>query len=189
MSKEDIFETITADASQFSGLTTEAGKELSELIKSCNDFDKRLTIAQDEVAFLQKQRNRYLNELIPDKMGEVGLDKCEVNGSSVSLTTFVQATMPKDPYQKKLAMDHLRDIGCEDWIKNTLSVKFGINQDNQAKSIKADLEDAGLYPELGERVEPATLRKLVKDRYVEGQEINLELFNAFVGTRAKLKGS
>ena len=68
-------------------------------------------------------------------------------------------------------------------------MKFGINQDNQAKSIKADLEDAGLYPELGERVEPATLRKLVKDRYVEGQEINLELFNAFVGTRAKLKGS
>jgi hypothetical protein len=48
------------------------------------------------------------------------------------------------------------------------------------------LEEAGLYPELGEKVEPSTLKKLIKDRLQNGLEIDIEMFNANIGQIAKL---
>ena len=95
--------------------------------------------------------------------------------------------------QKQAAMDHLRDIGYSDVIKNTLSVQFGRTQDNRAKDLYADLEEAGLNPDLGEKVEPSTLKKVLRDCIENGKKIDLEMFdNANLGTIAKLsvtKGS
>jgi hypothetical protein len=34
-----------------------------------------------------------------------------------------------------------------------------------------------------------TLKKLIKERAENGQEIDLELFNAYIGTVAKIKGA
>ena len=141
---------------------------------------------EEKVKRFKGKRDRYLYELIPEKMQELGVDKVEVDGNAVSLITFVNGTMPKDPLQKQAAMAHLRDIGCSDFIKNTLTCQFGRSRDNEAKAIKADLEEAGLYPELGEKVEPSTLKKLIKDRLQNGQEIDTEMFNASVGQIAKL---
>ena len=117
------------------------------------------------------------------------MDKVEVDGNSVSLTTFVSATMPKDPLQKDLAIQHLRSIGCGDFIKNKLEVSFGLSQDNEAKALEADLVEAGHDTSSKIWVEPMTLKKLAKERLQAGQEFDTELFNAHIGTVAKIKGA
>jgi len=188
MSKIDVWDEITADASAFEGLTTEAGSELSDLIRQVNGVGQELATAETVVKTLKKKRDRYLYNLIPDKMNEVGLTKVEVDGNAVSLTTFVQGTMPKDPLQREVALTHLRDIGAGDFIKDVVSVSFGITQDNQAKSFYADLEDKGLYPEVKTWVEPSTLKKLIRERVENNQKIDLEMFNANIGQVAKIKG-
>ena len=189
----DIWEKETANAGAFDGFTTEAGSELSALIRQVNGIDKELVSAEEKVKGLRRKRERLVYELIPDKMQEMGVDSVEVDGNAVKLITFVSGTMPKDPLEKQDAMAHLRDIRCGDFIKNTLTCQFGRTQDNQAKDIKADLEEAGLYPELGEKVEPSTLKKLIKDCIQNGKKIDLEMFdNVNLGTMAKLsvtKGS
>jgi len=185
----DIWEKETANAGAFDGFTTEAGSELSDLIRQVNGINKELVSAEEKVKGFKGKRDRYLYELIPAKMQELGVDKVEVDGNAVSLITFVSGTMPKDPLEKQDAIAHLRAIGCGDFIKNTLSVQFGRTQDNRAKDLYADLEEAGLYPELGEKVEPSTLKKLIKDRLQNGQEIDLEMFNANVGQVAKLSAT
>ena len=189
----DIWEKETANAGAFDGFTTEAGSELSDLIRQVNGIDKELVSAEEKVKGLRRKRERLVYELIPDKMQEMGVDSVEVDGNAVKLITFVSGTMPKDPLQKQAAMDHLRDIGCSDFIKNTLTVQFGRTQDNRAKDLYADLEEAGLYPELGEKVEPSTLKKVIKDCIQNGKKIDLEMFdNVNLGTMAKLsvtKGS
>jgi hypothetical protein len=96
--------------------------------------------------------------------------------------------MPKDPLQREVALTHLRDIGAGDFIKNVVSVSFGISQDNRARSLYSDLEDAGLYPEDKTWVEPSTLKKLIRERVENNQEIDLEIFKAHIGTVAKIKG-
>ena len=154
----DILDTIAADAAAFEDLTTEKGSELSDLIRQASDVNKAISGAEEAVKSLKKTRDKYLYDLLPAKMTEIGMDKVEVDGNSVSLTTFVSATMPKDPLQKDLAIQHLRSIGCADFIKNKLEVSFG-------------------------------LKKLAKERLQAGQEFDTELFNAHIGTVAKIKGA
>ena len=190
MSKNDeLWETITTDASVFAGLTTEGGSELSGLIRQLNDVTKDLSLVEESVRALKRKRDRYVYDLIPAKMQEVGLDKVGVGSNTVSLHPFVSATMPKDPMEKQVALQHLRRIGAGDFVKNTISVSFGLQQDNQAKSFEADLSDRGLEPESKTWVEPMTLKKLIKERVENNQEIDLELFNAYIGTVAKVKGA
>ena len=122
-------------------------------------------------------------------MQEPGLDKAVVGDNTVSLSVYVSGTMPKDPLQRDVAMTHLRDIGASDFIKNEVSVSFGLKEDNRAKAVQADLEAKGFEPISKTWVEPMTLKKLIRERSQAGQEINLELFNGYIGTIAKITGA
>ena len=143
MSKEEVWDEIEADASKFDALTTEAGSELSEMIRILSDVTSAISKAEESVKSLKKSRDRYLHDLIPGKMAEMGLDKVEVDGNKVSLQTFVSGTMPKDPLE----------TSSKTWV------------------------------------EPMTLKKLIRERVEANQEIDLDIFNAHVGTIAKIKGA
>ena len=122
MSKIDIWDEITADAGAFEGLTTEAGSELSDLIRQANAVHKEKVLVEEKVKSLKSKIDRLVYELIPELMQRLGVDSVEVDGNVVKLITFVSGTMPKDPLQKQAAMAHLRDIGCGDFIKNNVSL-------------------------------------------------------------------
>ena len=188
MSEQEIWDEIAVDADAFNDLTTQNGTELSGLIKTTTSIMKDLKAAEGEVKRLKVERDRYLYDLIPAKMGETGLSKVEVEGNQVTLQQFVSGTMPKDPLQREMAFSHLRDIGAEDFIKNEISIRFGLREDNKAKSVQADLDNQGFDTASKVWVEPMTLKKLIKDRIEAGQEIDLEMFNGYVGTVAKIKG-
>jgi hypothetical protein len=185
----DVWDAIQADASAFKELTTEGGGELSDLIRIVSDVGKQLSKAEEAIKSLKESRDRYLYDLIPSKMAEMGMDKVEVDGNKVSLRTFVSGTMPKDPIAKENALAHLREIGAGDFIKNDINVSFGVTQDNSAKSLQADLEEKGFDTSSKTWIEPMTLKKLIRERVEANQEIDLDIFNAHVGTIAKLEGA
>ena len=188
-SETDAWKQFEADADAFSNLTTEAGTELSGLIRQVASVEKDLAAKEAEVKALKAKKNDYLFDLIPSKMQEIGLDKVEVDGNAVSLTTFVSGTMPKDPIQKDIALSHLREIGASDFIKNKITVSFGVTEDNRAKALQADLEAQGFTTDAETKVEPMTLKKIIKEYVGNGKEIDLEIFNASIGTVAKIKGA
>ena len=188
MSDEDLWNTITADAEAFNDVTTETGQELSGLIRTAQSIDREGRLAEDVVKDAKRKRERYLYDLIPAKMQEMGLDKVEVDGNKVSLSTFVSGTMPKDPLQRDIALQHLRQIGAADFIKNDVSVRFGVSEDNRARAMQADLENKGFETAAKTWVEPQTLKKLIRERVENKQEIDLEIFNAHIGTVAKIRG-
>ena len=185
----DIWEEIEADADAFEKLTTKAGGELSALIKQVLEIKRDLASLEETVKETKSRRDHYLHTLIPEKMQETGLDKAVVGDNTVSLSVYVSGTMPKDPLQRDVAMTHLRDIGASDFIKNEVSVSFGLKEDNRAKAVQADLEAKGFEPVSKTWVEPMTLKKLIRERSQAGQEINLELFNGYIGTIAKITGA
>ena len=185
---EEIWKQAEADADKFKDLSTQGGKDLSDLIKQASTVNKQIDVLEEEVKLLKQKKNSYLFDLIPAKMAEMGMDKVEVDGNAVSLSTFVSATMPKDPIQREQAISHLRDIGASDFIKNEVTVKFGVNEDNRARSIQSELEEKGMDTTARVWVEPSTLKKLVRERVENNQRIDLELFNAHVGQIAKIKG-
>jgi|TARA_R100001244_G_scaffold1189_3_gene1876 hypothetical protein len=186
----DVWKEITADASAFDGLTKEAGTELSGLIRTVTGINKEISGVESHLSELKISRDRYLFDLIPNQMREIGLDKVEVDGNKVGLYTFVSGTMPKDPLQKAAALQHLTDIGCSDFIKNDVVIRFGVTKHNEAKSLQADLDEQGYQTTSKTWVEPMTLKKLIHERVENSQEIDLEMFSAYLGTKAKItKGS
>jgi hypothetical protein len=175
MSEQELWNEIEVDADAFDKLTTENGSQLSGLIRTTTSIQKDLKAAEGAVKRLKVERDRYLFDLIPAKMAETGMTKVEVEGNQVTLQQFV-------------AFAHLRDIGAEDFIKNEISVRFGLNEDNKVKAVQADLDDRGFDTATRTWVEPMTLKKLLRERVEAGQEIDLEMFNGYVGTIAKIKG-
>ena len=188
MSEQEIWDEIEIDADAFNDLTTQNGTELSGLIKTTTSIMKDLKAAESEVKRLKVERDRYVYDLLPAKMNETGLSKVEVDGNQVTLQQFVSGTMPKDPMHREIAFAHLRDIGAGAFIKNEISVRFGLKEDNKAKSVQADLDEQGFDTASKGWVEPSTLKKLIRERIEAGQEIDLEMFNGYVGTIAKIKG-
>ena len=186
--KIDVWSEITADADAFNSVTTDGGQELSHLVRTASAITKDIKNLEEQVKLQKAKKQQYEFDLIPAKMAEMGIDKLEVDGNTVSLSTFVQASMPKDPIDKERAIGHLRDIGAEDFIKNQVQISFGINQDNSARSLQAELEDKGHDTTARTWVEPSTLKKLVRERVEANQPIDLELFKAYVGQTAKIKG-
>jgi len=65
-----------------------------------------------------------------------------------------------------------------------------VTQHNSAKSLQADLDEQGYQTTSKTWVEPMTLKKLIHERVENSQEIDLEMFSAYLGTKAKItKGS
>ena len=159
-SETDAWKQFEVDADAFSNLTTEAGTELSGLIRQVTSVEKDLAAKE-----------------------------AEVDGNTVSLMTFVNGTMPKDPIQKDIALAHLREIGASDFIKNNITVSFGVTEDNRAKALQADLEDQGFSTDADTKVESQTLKKIIREYVENGKEIDLELFNGSLVTYAKIKGA
>ena len=186
---EDLWTEIEADADAFDELTTESGSELSALIRQVSSVKTELFSLEEKLKLLKQKRDRYLFDLIPAKMHEIGLDEVKVDGNKVSLQTFGSGTMPKDPLQRDIALSHLREIGASDFIKNQISVSFPVSEDNSAKALQADLEEKGFDTVAKTWVEPSTLKKLIRERAEAGQEIDLEIFNAHIGTIAKITGA
>ena len=182
-----IFGIVTADATQFEGLTTKGGAELSDLIRGLTDVQRCLVGAEETVKSFKNRRDEYLYDLIPAKMAEMNVDKVVVDESEVSVRPFVSGTMPKDPIAKENALTHLREIGASDFIKNEVTVSFGITQDNSAKSLQAELDEHGYDTTAKVWVEPMTLKKLIRERVENNLDIDLEMFNAHVGTIAHIK--
>ena len=166
MSEQELWNEIEVDADAFDKLTTENGSELSGLIRTTTSIQKDLKAAEGAVKRLKVERDRYLFDLIPAKMAETGMTKVEVEGNQVTLQQF----------------------GAEDFIKNEISVRFGLNEDNKVKAVQADLDERGFDTATRTWVEPMTLKKLLRERVEAGQEIDLEMFNGYVGTIAKIKG-
>jgi hypothetical protein len=188
MKEADFFETVTADASVFEGLTVEAGGEISDLVRQHVELSKELTVIESQASSVKDRIRRIETELLPEKMNEMGMTKVEIDGNEVSVSTFVSARLPKDPMQRQQAFQHLRELGCGDFIKNTVSISFPVTQDNRAKALADDLSNQGYTTETNTWVENPTLRKVVKEQVDKGSPINLDLFNGFIGFITKIKG-
>ena len=186
---DELWDQVTADAGAFSELTTETGTELSDLIRAVNTVEGDISTREEELKKLKKDREKYIFDLIPSKMNEIGMSKVEVDGNSVSLSTFVNATMPKDPGEQLKALNHLRDNGFSDFIKNEVHVVFGIHEDSRAQALQRDLDAKGHETTSRVWVEPQTLKKVIREDMGNGHKLDGEIFNTYIGTVAKIKGA
>ena len=160
--------------------------QLADKIKELQAQQEQLQIQEDAVKQKKKDIEYLSGEVIPTMLSEMGLSFLKLqDGSSVEVKTNYSATITQA--KKAEAFNWLRENGLGDIIKNEISVSFGRNEDNKAADYAELAKSQGLDPMQKLKVEPMTLKALVRERLEAGKEMPTELFNIYVGNKTTIK--
>ena len=165
--------------------TTNINK-LADKIKELQAHQKQLEVQEDAIKQKKKDIEHLSGEIIPTMLSEMGLSFLKLqDGSSVEVKTNYSATITQA--NKEAAFNWLRENGLSDIIKNEISVSFGRNEDNKAADYADLAKGQGFQPTQKLKVEPMTLKALVRERMEAGKEMPTELFNIYVGNKTTIK--
>ena len=161
-------------------------QSLADQVEKLEDLQKRLELQEDNLKNTKKQIDHLSGEVIPTMMSEMGLSHLKLmDGSSVDVKPNYSASI--SIANREAAFGWLRNNGLGDIIKNEISVSFGRNEDNKAADYAALAEERGFQPTQKLKVEPMTLKALVRERIEAGKEMPTEIFNVFVGNKTTIK--
>jgi 16S rRNA C1402 N4-methylase RsmH len=158
---------------------------LSEQVEKLKNLEDELKIAEKKFKDLKKEADTLSNETIPTMMTEMNISTLKLaDGTAVEVKPVYGASIPLD--KKEEAYNWLRENGLGDLIKNEVTVSFGRNEDNKAIAYATLAQGQGYQPVQKLKVEPMTLKALVRERLESGQEMPTDLFNVFAGNRTKI---
>ena len=161
-------------------------QSLADQVEKLEALHKRLELQEDNIKNTKKELDHLSGEVIPTMMSEMGLSHLKLmDGSSVDVKPNYSASITIA--NKDAAFQWLRDNGLGDIIKNEISVSFGRNEDNKAADYAVLAAERGYQPTQKLKVEPMTLKALVRERIENGKDMPVELFNVFVGNQTTIK--
>jgi hypothetical protein len=161
-------------------------QSLADQIQMLESLNSRIESSENNLKDLKKEHDRLSGEVIPTMMAEMGLAHLKLaDGSTVDVKPNYSASITIANREK--AFNWLRENGLGDIIKNEISVSFGRNEDNKAADYAALAEERGFQPTQKLKVEPMTLKALVRERLEAGKSMPTELFNVFVGNKTTIK--
>ena len=165
---------------------TDGIQSLADQVERLEALQKRLELQEDNIKSTKKEIDHLSGEVIPTMMTEMGLSHLKlVDGSSVDVKPNYSASITIA--NKEAAFGWLRENNLGDIIKNEISVSFGRNEDNKAADYAVLAEGQGYQPQQKLKVEPMTLKALVRERIEAGKEMPTELFNVYVGNKTTIK--
>jgi hypothetical protein len=136
----------------------------------------------------KEQQRKLLEESIPAMLQELGMKKFVMaDGSTIDVKPFYSASIKEE--NRAVAYQWLRDNGYDDIIKNTVSVRFGRNEDKLCETLINTLRQQNYPVEQTEKIEPQTLKAWAREMVERGQEIPTETFSLYVGHKATIKSA
>ena len=184
MSLTNLFET---DAGAYK-LSDDQVSGIAGLAKRAKMLEKEIAEMEETLSERNEQYRKLTEQTIPEAMAETGMRKFVMeDGSSIDVKPFYGASIPKA--RQAEAYKWLRDNGFDDIIKNTISVRFGRNEDELSARLLNLLGTQGFPAEQAQKIEPQTLKAWVKERVEKGQPVDTELFGVFIGQKAIIKSN
>ena len=176
------FETDRANVLQ----KTDNIRSLADQVERLENLQTQIKKQEDDLKQKKKDFEYLSGEVIRTMMAEMGLSHLKLmDGSSVDVKPNYSANITIA--NREAAFNWLRENNLGDIIKNEISVSFGRNEDNKAADYAVLAEGQGYQPTQKLKVEPMTLKALVRERIEAGKEMPTELFNVFVGNKTTIK--
>ena len=165
---------------------TENIQSLADQVQRLEGVLRRIELSENNLKDLKKEHQRISGEVIPTMMSEMGLSELKLqDGSHLKVSTSYRATITEA--NKEAAFNWLRENGLGDIIKNEISVSFGRNEDNKAADYAELAKGQGFQPTQKMKVEPMTLKALVRERIEAGKEMPTEIFGVFSENKTTIK--
>jgi hypothetical protein len=163
-------------------------KALSDQVTKLQSLEDEIEEQEKKLKELKRNQELLSGEVIPTMMTEMNISTLKLaDGSAVEVKPVYGASIPVA--KKEEAYTWLRENGLGDLIKNEITVAFGRNEDNKAMAYATLAQGQGYEPIQKLKVEPMTLKALVRERLESGQEMPSDLFSVFAGNRTKITRS
>ena len=160
--------------------------KLSDQVVKLTNLEDELANKEKELKELKRKVELVSGEIIPTMMQEMNISTLKLaDGTSVEVKPVYGASILVA--KREGAFKWLRDNGLGDLIKNEVTVSFGRNEDNKAVQYAVLAQGQGYQPVQKLKVEPMTLKALVRERIESGREIPSDLFNVYAGSRTTIK--
>ena len=177
MDLEKMSKEITLDTTAMEDIATACNKLL--------DIQKEVSALEDQLKKKKEQELKLSEQDIPNLMQKAGAASIKLtDGTAVEIKPYYGARIPAS--RTEGAFDWLRENNFADLIKNNVTLTFGRNEDNMAKSLVDDLRNKGHNVKQAEKVEPMTLKAFVREQIEKGKDVPADLFGVYVATRTKL---
>ena len=164
---------------------TENLTSLADQVKKLRDLEDQLKVDEETLKDKKREAKKISGEIIPTLLSEMGLASLKLaDGSAVEVKPYYGANISEK--NREAAYNWLRSNNLGDIIKNNITVSFGMNEDNKAAEYANLAQSQGFQPTQKLKVEPMTLKALVRERIEKGVEMPMDIFNVFVGNRTKL---
>jgi len=161
-------------------------QSLADQVQTLESLDADIKETENKLKEKKKELERLSGEVIPTMLSEMGLSELRLqDGSSIKVSTSYRAHI--SVANKEAAFNWLRKNGLGDIIKNEISVSFGRNEDNKAADYADLAKGQGFQPTQKMKVEPMTLKALVRERIEAGKEMPTEIFGVFSENKTTIK--
>ena len=161
-------------------------QSLADQVQTLESLDADIKETENKLKEKKKELERLSGEVIPTMLSEMGLSELRLqDGSSIKVSTSYRAHI--SVANKEAAFNWLRKNGLGDIIKNEISVSFGRNEDNKAADYAELAKGQGFQPTQKLKVEPMTLKALVRERIEAGKEMPTEIFGVFSENKTTIK--
>ena len=159
---------------------------LATKIKDLQTLENEIDALEDRLKNTKRDLETLSGDVIPTMMTEMGLTQLKLmDGSSVDVKPYYAANISLK--NREAAYSWLRSNDLGDIIKNEITVSFGRDEDNKATTYVNLARGQGYQPTQKLKVEPMTLKALVRERIENGKEMPADIFNVFVGNRTIIK--
>src|SRR5210317_662760 len=158
---------------------------LSDQVIKLRNLEDDLEKQEEKLKKLKNDIDVLSGDVIPTMMTEMNVSKFTLaDGAGVEVRPVYGASITVA--KKEEAFNWLRNNGLGDLIKNEITVSLGRNEDNKAAEYASLAQGQGYQPNQKLKVEPMTLKALVRERLESGKEMPTDLFNVFAGSRTKI---
>jgi hypothetical protein len=189
----DLLRQMEADfeatiASSVEKVDQQGLRNVAEIARDIRAKEAEIADLEETLKEQKKALLKLTDEDMPATLAEIGISSFSLDdGSTVEVRQTYGASILVE--NRPAAYEWLREHGYDDIIKNTVSCNFGRGEDERAGAFRAFAEQRGYSPEQKTEIHPQTLRAFIRERVEEGDDFPMELFGAWVGQRAVIKGA
>lgn len=173
-------------------VTEEDLKELSKLANKQLVLEMKIDELEKELESYKKQLKLVAEGLIPEAMQKIGMSSFALtNGAEITVKSFYSGKI--DDENRYAATKWLNENGHGAILKKELVLDFGKKEGidwqplvKKVKELVREKEEIDINATVKEGVHHATLNAFIKEQVQGGKEFPLDIFKAYVGTRAKI---
>lgn len=158
-----VFDELAAEAADLSAAPTD--EQMAVLREKCVEMveaDKEVARLERELEEAKEKKNYLAHKELPDIFGRMGLDRFGMPdvgefGADIVMSPYFKASIPAEwpDEQKKIAFDHLEEIGGGDLIKVEVKFLLGKGESELARRLDRAVALWALWSE--ESVPPASI--------------------------------